>query len=231
MIHDGYRGGPTALRRHRIRVRPAHPLLCDLRPRPPELVRVTAWPAGSRYRGRARRRCRTGGAGGRSQGEVLAIDNAPNMLRALSVDHPDLPQLSTRIMDAHRLDLPDASFDVVTCGFILHFLDDPARAIAEAHRVLRPGGLLAFSGPPTNQAPKPAGSKALVDAVRALDLPDEPGVAYLAGGAHDPGRTGSPRQRARLAAQGRAHEAVLDAGQKGSRLTSGLIDIAIIIPV
>jgi ubiquinone/menaquinone biosynthesis C-methylase UbiE len=85
------------------------------------------------------------------RGEVLAIDNAPSMLDALSVDHPDIPQLTTRVMDAHRLKLPDASFDVVTCGFALHFLDNPAQVIAEAHRVLRAGGLLAFSGPPTNR--------------------------------------------------------------------------------
>jgi ubiquinone/menaquinone biosynthesis C-methylase UbiE len=86
-----------------------------------------------------------------AHGEVLAIDNAPNMLEALSADLDDVPHVATRIMDAHHLDLPDATFDVVMCGFTFHFLDDPARAIAEAHRVLRPGGLLAFSGPPTNQ--------------------------------------------------------------------------------
>lgn len=83
-------------------------------------------------------------------GEVAAIDNAPNMLRALVVDHSDLPQLVTYVMDAHHLVFPDASFDVVTCGFALHFLEDPQRVLAEAHRVLRPGGLLAFSGPPTD---------------------------------------------------------------------------------
>lgn len=86
------------------------------------------------------------------RGEVLAVDNAPNMLRALSADHRDLPQLTTSVMDAHRLGLEDACFDVATCGFAFHFLDDPGRAIAEARRVLRPGGLLAFSGPPTGQA-------------------------------------------------------------------------------
>jgi ubiquinone/menaquinone biosynthesis C-methylase UbiE len=81
------------------------------------------------------------------RGEVLAIDNAPGMLRALSAGHRDCPQLATCVMDAHRLGLPDACFDAVTCGFAFHFLDDPGQAITEAHRVLRPGGLLAFSGP------------------------------------------------------------------------------------
>jgi SAM-dependent methyltransferase len=55
-------------------------------------------------------------------------------------------------MDAHRLELPDACFDVVTCGFAFHFLDDPEQAIAEAHRVLRAGGLLAFSVQATGHA-------------------------------------------------------------------------------
>lgn len=61
-------------------------------------------------------------------GAVLAIDNAPNMLRALAGDHRDVPQLATCVMDAHRLGVRDAGFDTVTCGFILHFLDDPRRA-------------------------------------------------------------------------------------------------------
>jgi ubiquinone/menaquinone biosynthesis C-methylase UbiE len=81
------------------------------------------------------------------RGAVLAIDNAPGMLRALAADHRYVPQLATCVMDAHRLGVPDAHFDVVTCGFAFHFLDDPRQAVSEAHRVLRPGGLLAFSQP------------------------------------------------------------------------------------
>jgi ubiquinone/menaquinone biosynthesis C-methylase UbiE len=85
------------------------------------------------------------------RGAVLAIDNSPGMLRALDGEHRDIPQLAACVMDAHQLGAQDAGFDVVTCGFAFHFLDDPRQAIAEAARVLRRGGLLAFSGPPSAQ--------------------------------------------------------------------------------
>jgi ubiquinone/menaquinone biosynthesis C-methylase UbiE len=86
------------------------------------------------------------------RGAVVAVDNAPNMLSALAADHGDLPQLETHLMDARHLAFPDASFDAVTCGFAFHIMDDPEQAIAEAHRALRPGGLLAFSTPPAGPA-------------------------------------------------------------------------------
>lgn len=45
--------------------------------------------------------------------------------------------------DAHDLrQIADASFDVVLCTEVLEHLHTPAKAIAEFHRVLRPGGLL-----------------------------------------------------------------------------------------
>ena len=47
--------------------------------------------------------------------------------------------------DAEALDFADGSFDAVACAFGILHLADPDRALAEAHRVLAPGGRYAFT--------------------------------------------------------------------------------------
>ena len=46
---------------------------------------------------------------------------------------------AVRQADMYRLPLPDAGFDVVALQMVLHYAEDPAAALAEAARVLRPG--------------------------------------------------------------------------------------------
>jgi len=48
---------------------------------------------------------------------------------------------------AHPLPFPNQSFDVVVCSHILEHLLEPQRLVSEAHRVLRPGGLLVVGVP------------------------------------------------------------------------------------
>lgn len=47
-------------------------------------------------------------------------------------------------LDGQRLAADDASYDHVLCTFTLCTIPDPALALAEVRRVLRPGGTLAF---------------------------------------------------------------------------------------
>jgi len=89
---------------------------------------------------------------------VTAVDASAAMISRL---RRELPGVTASVMDVHRLDFPDASFDLVTAGFVLHLLDDPAAAVREVRRVLTPGGRLSFAGPGPN----------LVDD-HVLDLPN-----------------------------------------------------------
>jgi ubiquinone/menaquinone biosynthesis C-methylase UbiE len=74
---------------------------------------------------------------------VTGIDLSPEMVElarrriSLSGHHMDL-----RTGDAQDLAFDDASFDVVVCTYSLCNIPDPALAIAEMRRVLRPGGRL-----------------------------------------------------------------------------------------
>ena len=74
----------------------------------------------------------------------LGIDFSLDMLALARarLDRVGLKHCSVRQGDIYNLTLPRDSFDVVIVHQVLHFLDDGARAIREAARVLRPQGRL-----------------------------------------------------------------------------------------
>jgi len=74
----------------------------------------------------------------------LGLDLSLDMLALARarLDRAGLKNCSVRHADIYDLALPRDSFDVVIIHQVLHFLDDSARAIREAARVLRPGGRL-----------------------------------------------------------------------------------------
>ena len=78
-------------------------------------------------------------------GAVLATDISASMLEvaATAARQAGLANVQTRVMDAQRLELPGASFDVAISRFALMLIPDISKALAETHRVLRNGGTIA----------------------------------------------------------------------------------------
>jgi SAM-dependent methyltransferase len=82
------------------------------------------------------------------------------------------PSLDFREGDAENLEFEEASFDAVVMNFGMLHLADPDRAIAEAHRVLRPSGRFAFTV--WDAPPKTAAFDIVLSAVRKFGNMDVP---------------------------------------------------------
>src|SRR5215472_674280 len=76
-------------------------------------------------------------------GQALGIDQSREMLAIarVNLERAGAANSMVRLGDMYQLPLPDASFDAVVIHQVLHYADRPAAVIAEAARVLRPGGI------------------------------------------------------------------------------------------
>ncbi len=78
-----------------------------------------------------------------TKGETLAgLDSSREMLAIarLNIDRAGLRNAQVRQADIYALPLPDKSADLVLFHQVMHFLDDPQRALHEARRILHPAG-------------------------------------------------------------------------------------------
>ncbi len=74
--------------------------------------------------------------------DATGIDIAPAMVRLAEARHS---RVRARVADALHLPFDSSTFDAVACNFTLALVADPLAALAEAHRVLRPGGRFAMT--------------------------------------------------------------------------------------
>ena len=80
-------------------------------------------------------------------GHVVGLDISDKMVAAAraGADAQRSTNTSFRRSDAESLDCEDASFDLVLCSLGLMYMPEPAVAVAEMRRALRPDGRIAVS--------------------------------------------------------------------------------------
>lgn len=131
-------------------------------------------------------------------GRVVAVDLAEGMLELLRQVAP--PQVEVRRMDIEELDFPEGSFHGAACGHGLQFCPNLLRALWQARRVLREGGVFAASLPVRSHGsearnlmqevlaslPEPPSLPDRTATVECLLDPERARAALMAAGFRDP---------------------------------------------
>jgi SAM-dependent methyltransferase len=80
-------------------------------------------------------------------GRAVGIDSSREMLAVarVNLERAGARNCAIRQGDMYQLPVPGGSFDAVAIHQVLHYAERPARAIAEAARVLRIGGRLVIA--------------------------------------------------------------------------------------
>ncbi|RKR86015.1 methyltransferase family protein [Micromonospora pisi] len=82
-----------------------------------------------------------------ADGSVIGVDRDVRMLAEAGRRLAARSNVELRAGDVHDLPLTDAGVDRARVDRVLQHLDDPARAMAQVRRVLRPGGVFGMAEP------------------------------------------------------------------------------------
>jgi ArsR family transcriptional regulator len=74
--------------------------------------------------------------------QVVAVDSSPAMLQAARTRLAGVDNVELRAGELEALPVEDGALDAALLFLVLHYVAEPAAALAEARRVLRPGGRL-----------------------------------------------------------------------------------------
>lgn len=89
-------------------------------------------------------------------GHVTAYDLSADMLRAVAAEavRRGIANIATHQGSAEALPFPDASFDAVITRYSAHHWGNAGQGVAEAARVLKPGGIAIFADVVAPEEPK-----------------------------------------------------------------------------
>jgi SAM-dependent methyltransferase len=118
-------------------------------------------------------------------GRLVSTDFSPEMVEVARRRGTELElgNVDYRVIDAERIELDSGSVDGVLCQSTLMLVADPAVALAETRRVVRPGGRLALSvwGAPERNPWASIGGMILVERGHMpAPEPEAPGVFSMA---------------------------------------------------
>ncbi|MEV0386105.1 class I SAM-dependent methyltransferase [Nonomuraea sp. NPDC050643] len=100
--------------------------------------------------------------------EVTAVDADPVMLELTARRHP---YATIRQATLPELPFDTGHFDAIAGNFVINHVPDTAAALAELHRVLRPGGTLALTWWKSDEM---TATSVFTEAIAAAEIPYEP---------------------------------------------------------
>lgn len=103
--------------------------------------------------------------------DTVGIDVAPSMVRRAAIANPSIP---FRVGSFEAIPAGEGAFDAVVGNFVFNHVGRPELALAEARRVLRPGGWLALSAWDAPSRNRLLGL--IVDAAASVDAPPPSGL-------------------------------------------------------
>ena len=86
-------------------------------------------------------------AGVGRHGMVIGVDREPRMIGEARRRSAAQPNIRCCVVDIHQLPLPDGGVDRARTDRLLQHVRDPATAIRQVRRILRPGGLFGMAEP------------------------------------------------------------------------------------